>query len=49
MANSKKCKHSACSCMAREGSDYCSQYCEDSKGTTSLNCHCPHDGCSGHV
>jgi len=45
MTDSKKCAHAGCSCMAPEGKKFCSQMCEDSKGTTTLKCHCGHSGC----
>lgn len=48
MADTKKCAHTLCSCMVTD-KKYCSQMCEDSDGTTSLGCDCPHAGCSGHV
>lgn len=44
---SKKCAHETCSCMAAPGSKYCSTFCEDSKGLTTLECDCGHAGCSG--
>lgn len=43
----KKCAHQNCSCIAPHGQKYCSQVCEDSAGTTTLGCDCPHPGCSG--
>lgn len=49
MSDTKKCKHAGCTCMAREGSDFCSEFCEDAKDTTTLACDCPHSGCGGHV
>lgn len=46
MANeAKKCGHGSCLCMAREGSNYCSTMCEDSKDLTTLQCDCGHPGC----
>jgi hypothetical protein len=42
----KKCAHPACSCVAREGSKYCSQYCQDSGGTMEISCGCGHKGCA---
>jgi hypothetical protein len=45
----KKCAHTGCSCMAEAGSKYCSMYCKDSAGTTTLGCDCKHPGCSGHM
>ena len=46
MAENKKCAHEACKCEAREGSNYCSTYCEDAGGTTEIQCGCAHPGCS---
>jgi len=41
----KKCAHDACSCMAEEGSKYCSLFCKDSHQLTTLKCDCGHDAC----
>ncbi len=41
----KKCAHELCSCMAPEGQKYCSTFCEDAVGTTTLQCDCGHPGC----
>ncbi len=47
MANeSKKCAHELCTCVVPDGQKYCSTFCEDSKGTTSLQCDCGHGGCN---
>jgi hypothetical protein len=43
----KKCAHETCTCTAAEGSDYCSTFCKDLKGVTTLECECGHPGCSG--
>lgn len=48
MADTKKCAHTGCSCMAAEGSKYCSTVCEDAKDVTTMGCDCPHAGCTGH-
>jgi hypothetical protein len=40
-----KCAHPACNCEAREGEDYCSNYCQDAGSLTELACNCPHPGC----
>ena len=46
MANEvKKCAHEGCSCMAPEGQKYCSTFCADATGTTTLKCDCGHSGC----
>ena len=47
MADPKKCAHATCTCMARPDSDFCSEFCEDSKDLTTLDCDCGHPGCSG--
>src|SRR3954452_19028281 len=49
MADNKKCAHPACSCQAREGSNYCSTYCEGAGKTPEITCQCGHPGCSGKV
>ncbi len=41
----KKCAHETCTCMAADGSQYCSTFCQDSKGITTLDCDCGHSGC----
>ena len=45
----KKCAHDTCTCLAAPGSKYCSLFCEDSKGLTTLKCDCGHTGCAGHT
>ena len=47
MSETKKCDHAACSCMARDGSKYCSQICEDAKSMTEIACKCGHAVCRG--
>jgi hypothetical protein len=47
MAETKKCAHPACSCIATDKQKYCSQICQDSKNMTALACHCDHPGCRG--
>ena len=42
----KNCAHEGCKCLARDGEKYCSQYCEDSKGVTTLQCDCGHPACT---
>lgn len=42
----KKCAHPSCQCQAREGSDYCSTYCEGAGKTSEIQCNCGHPGCS---
>jgi hypothetical protein len=39
----EKCAHPACNCQAREGSQYCSEYCETAQGET--DCGCGHPDC----
>ena len=41
----KKCAHGSCTCMAAQGSKYCSTLCEDATGVTTLQCDCGHQGC----
>jgi hypothetical protein len=43
--NQELCAHTGCHCLRREGSKYCSQYCEDAGGTLELACNCQHPGC----
>ncbi len=47
MTGSKKCAHPACTCMAAEGSRYCSEVCSDEKNMVELACQCHHPGCEG--
>lgn len=49
MADTKKCKHSSCSCTVTGGKDYCSTVCEDSEGVTEIACECGHPGCKGEA
>ncbi len=42
----KKCAHPSCNCVAREGSEYCSEYCETEGKVTKVTCNCGHMGCS---
>ncbi len=46
MATDKQCAHTGCTCPAKSDSKYCSTYCEDSAGTTTLACDCGHPGCA---
>jgi hypothetical protein len=47
MATTKqKCAHPSCQCEAREGSEYCSTYCEGEAKTSDILCGCGHVGCS---
>jgi hypothetical protein len=47
----KKCAHDTCDCVIPEGSKskYCSNFCEDSKGLTTLRCDCGHPPCTGQT
>jgi hypothetical protein len=45
MENPKKCEHPACRCNAREGSDYCSTFCEGEADTADIVCSCGHELC----
>ncbi len=42
----EKCAHKICQCQARKGDKYCSQFCADSKGVTTLQCDCGHPSCT---
>jgi hypothetical protein len=46
MTERKKCAHPVCNCPAREGSDYCSTYCEGEAHTADVDCLCGHPGCA---
>ncbi len=46
MADNKKCAHTACKCQAKEGTDYCSTYCEGVGKTPEIQCNCGHPACS---
>jgi hypothetical protein len=46
MAETEKCAHPACNCVAAKDSKYCSQYCDDASDTTELSCNCGHPGCA---
>ena len=41
------CAHPACECSAREGSDYCSEYCQNASlaATHEEGCQCGHAAC----
>ncbi len=41
----KTCAHETCSCLVVSGSKYCSDFCEDSEGLTTLTCDCGHTMC----
>jgi hypothetical protein len=45
----KKCAHETCTCMAPADSKYCSLFCQDSAGLTTLKCDCGHAACAGHL
>jgi len=46
MPDNQKCAHPACNCTAAKDSKYCSQYCQDAKGTLEIACNCGHAGCA---
>jgi len=48
-AKSTKCKHPPCTCMATDGSDYCSTECAAMEKTPDLDCLCPHPNCQGKI
>ena len=37
------CAHTTCTCEAREGLEYCSDWC--SAHASDEECHCHHPGC----
>ncbi len=41
----KKCAHQGCMCTAAADSKYCSVFCSDADGTTTLQCDCGHAAC----
>lgn len=49
MSDAKKCAHDGCSCLAKADSKYCSTFCEDAQGTTTLKCDCGHPTCEAHT
>jgi hypothetical protein len=44
--STRKCAHPACTCKVSGETKYCSQYCQDAKGTTEISCNCGHEGCA---
>ncbi|MGI8469270.1 MAG: hypothetical protein ACR2N3_12540 [Pyrinomonadaceae bacterium] len=48
MAETRKCKHDACSCTIDKDTDYCSPQCENAakQGIIAIECECGHPGCS---
>jgi hypothetical protein len=46
MAEQKKCAHASCLCKAKEGSEYCSTYCEGKAKTLDIDCGCGHPACA---
>jgi hypothetical protein len=46
MPSPKKCAHPACQCPAKEGSEYCSTYCEGVGKKPDIDCKCGHPDCS---
>jgi hypothetical protein len=42
----KKCAHPACTCKVADDKKYCSQRCQDAKGSVEISCGCGHTGCS---
>jgi hypothetical protein len=46
MDGQSKCAHEPCLCPPREGSKYCSDYCETAgETTTHIKCDCGHPAC----
>jgi hypothetical protein len=46
MEKQRKCAHTACTCIAAEGSKYCSARCEELAGQTVTKCPCGHAECA---
>jgi hypothetical protein len=42
--NERECAHPGCRCRASEGSEYCSESCEEARWQT--DCSCGHSECS---
>jgi hypothetical protein len=49
MSEPTKCAHENCTCVCSDGKKFCSEICEDSAGTQTLSCDCPHTGCGGKL
>jgi hypothetical protein len=45
METTKKCAHPSCACQAKEGSNYCSTYCEGEAKIADIICSCGHAEC----
>jgi hypothetical protein len=45
MENKDKCAHPSCHCAAKQGSKYCSTYCEGEGQTADILCNCGHPDC----
>jgi hypothetical protein len=43
----EQCAHDPCQCQAREGSKYCSDYCQTASisARSEYGCQCGHDVC----
>ncbi len=48
MEKAEKCALAACTCVARAGDSYCSDYCQQaaSHGTEKDFCQCAHESCA---
>ena len=44
-----RCAHPGCSCLATEGSKYCSPHCETVKSGVEISCECGHPQCAGKI
>jgi len=49
MASDKKCAHPSCRCTAKEGSDYCSSFCEGAGKSPDIQCGCGHPACAAQA
>ncbi len=45
----KKCAHPSCTCIADEGSKYCSAYCEGTGQTVEIDCNCGCPECGSDI
>jgi len=45
----EKCAHPSCLCPAKQGSKYCSTYCEGEAESADILCLCGHSGCGDNA
>ena len=41
----EKCAHPSCLCTVKDGTKYCSTFCEGEAKTADIVCSCGHPGC----